>query len=105
MTQAICFNCGELKHGAFTLCSKCHSRPSKEEDLIHSLCLTDHYFSLETLLSIGKKIQGGEQFQFEPKLVEMISKEVHALLQSPMGMTLMGKPPIHKKKKWWQFWT
>lgn len=32
MTQAVCFNCGELKFGSFTECENCHRTPENDAD-------------------------------------------------------------------------
>lgn len=60
MTQAVCFNCGELKFGSFTECENCHRTPENDDDMAFSMALSDHYFSLEQLNEIGNKIKNGE---------------------------------------------
>lgn len=60
MTQAVCFNYGELKFGSFTECENCHRTPENDDDMAFSMALSDHYFSLEQLNEIGNKIKNGE---------------------------------------------
>ena len=63
MTQAVCFNCGELKFGSFTECENCHRTPENDDDMAFSMALSDHYFSLEQLNEIGNKIKNGENIK------------------------------------------
>ena len=52
MTVAICFACGEFKVGAFTPCPTCGAEPASDEELAHSLALTDHYLTPEGLAQV-----------------------------------------------------
>ncbi|MDA9260916.1 hypothetical protein N9P58_03515 [Puniceicoccaceae bacterium] len=47
MTQALCFNCGSYKFGAFSTCEDCGTGASSNEDT--SIALTDHFLSWEQL--------------------------------------------------------
>ena len=49
MTMAVCFNCGEIKFGAFVDCKKCNTKPQNHDDRAVSLFLTDHFFKMDTL--------------------------------------------------------
>jgi len=49
MTMATCFNCGEIKFGAFVPCKHCGELPKEDDDWILSLAMTDHYFDLNEL--------------------------------------------------------
>ena len=104
MTQAICFKCGAKKHGAFTLCKNCQTRPLSEDDLMNSLALTDHHLSEASLNQAGQQIQGGQVLEFEPEQLEILRAEVKSFLETPMGKTLIGGGPKIPTKKWWQFW-
>lgn len=55
MTQAVCFKCGEMKHGAFTDCPHCGGRPVTDDELVLSLAMTDHYFDLATMKQMGAR--------------------------------------------------
>lgn len=57
MTQAVCFKCGEMKHGAFTDCPHCGGRPVTDDELVLSLAMTDHYFDLATMKQMGAQAQ------------------------------------------------
>ena len=63
MTYAICFSCGERKHGALTGCRSCRRQPESEIELAYSLALSDHHFSPEALQGIGHSIRNGERPQ------------------------------------------
>ena len=104
MTQAICFKCGEIKHGAFTTCRHCQSRPVVESDLICSLALSDHYQTPDDLSAIGSKIKGGGILELDPTQVKMLSQEVRTFINSPLGAALVGKGRAPTTKRWWQFW-
>jgi len=60
MTQAVCIHCGSIKFGAFVQCPECGFQPSGDE-LMTSMALTDHYYSLDELKRMGKTIADGEQ--------------------------------------------
>ena len=62
MTMAVCFNCGEIKFGAFVDCDKCNAKPTTDDDRAVSLMLTDRFFQMDTLHEIGKSIKNGEKF-------------------------------------------
>ena len=104
MTKAVCFNCGELKHGAFTICKGCNVRPTGESDLITSLGLTDSHNSEPELEAIGISLKNGEAIEFDPKQYELLRNEVRAFMESPMGKAILGKRQDIPPKKWWQFW-
>lgn len=65
MTQAVCFNCGAIKWGAFSNCENCGSRPKSDDELMVSLALTDHYFDLAKLHQIGRDVAGGKAPQLD----------------------------------------
>jgi hypothetical protein len=72
MTTAVCFNCGEIKFGAFTPCEKCLITPVNEDDLAISLAMTDHYFDMLTLKQIAHSIRAGKQLTLEPQTYEAL---------------------------------
>lgn len=61
MTYAICFSCGERKHGALTGCRSCRRQPESEIELAYSLALSDHHFSPEALQGIAQSIRDGQR--------------------------------------------
>lgn len=65
MTIAVCFNCGEIKWGAFNACQKCHARPTTDDELTTSLLFTDHYYDQETLAKVSEEIRNGVKFNID----------------------------------------
>jgi len=59
VTQAVCLQCGNLKHGAFNACGSCSFAPKTERDLAYSLAFTDHYLEEAQLRRIGEDIKAG----------------------------------------------
>jgi hypothetical protein len=72
MTQAVCFNCGAIKWGAFNDCDHCNAHPSTDDELMISLALTDHYFDLAALKQTGQAIKAGRR----PTLPEDIKNKL-----------------------------
>ncbi|MFB9262840.1 hypothetical protein ACFFWD_06580 [Bradyrhizobium erythrophlei] len=70
MTQAVCFNCGAIKWGAFSNCENCGSRPKSDDELMVSLALTDHYFDLAKLHQMGRDVADGKAPQLDPATKE-----------------------------------
>lgn len=60
ITQAVCFKCGEIKHGAFTDCPQCCGRSVTEDELVLSLTMTDLYFELATMKQMGAAVAEGK---------------------------------------------
>ena len=104
MTKAVCFNCGELKHGAFTSCKACHIRPAGEAEMVRSLGLSDHYLTQEQIDQVAKLIKNGEPIQFQEEQLELLTQEVKKFLLTPVGKMLSGQTEEPSKNKWWQFW-
>jgi TPR repeat protein len=59
MTQAVCFECGEIKWGAFNNCRQCQAIPRTDDELMLSLAFTDHYFEWDKLQQISQSIKDG----------------------------------------------
>ena len=76
MTTAVCFNCGEIKFGAFTPCEKCKIIPKNEDDLVLSLAMTDHYFDISTLEQVAETIRSGERLNLEPQTYKALAQLV-----------------------------
>ena len=55
MTMALCFNCGEMKFGAFFPCEECQTNSSGKIHL--GLTFSDHIFSISTLEQFGAVIK------------------------------------------------
>ena len=80
MTQAVCYNCGAEKFGAFVPCSECHVAPKTEDALVMSLALTDHYFDLDVLSEIGESIrEGGEPPNLDANSREHLLKQIREI--------------------------
>lgn len=72
MTVAICFACGEFKLGAFTACTACGAEPQTDEDLAHSLALTDHYITPESLAQVQQQALAGQPVSIDPDFCELL---------------------------------
>ena len=72
MTQAVCFSCGDLKVGAFTVCSSCGIKPKTDEDMVLSLAMTDHYFDISTLKRMSEMVKRGERVELDESTREML---------------------------------
>ncbi len=59
MTQALCFRCGDIKHGAFGRCDSCDAQPSTDDELMVSLAFSDHYFDSLALRQLGQDVKAG----------------------------------------------
>jgi len=66
MTVAVCLNCGELKHGAFTKCFECGYTPNDDESLTKHILVTDHYHDQQTLKAIAERVKAGQAIEFDP---------------------------------------
>ena len=92
MTIAICFACGEYKVGAFTPCPACGTEPQTDEDLAHSLALTDHYLTPEGLAQVQQQALAGQPINIDPDFYEQ-------LLQG-----LRDEREAKANRPWWKFW-
>lgn len=84
MTQAICFNCGEIKFGSFTECGKCGFTPVSDDDEVVSFLLTDHFYNIDELKTLSNRIKNGAEIEVsEEKKQQVISdiKEVRDRLE------------------------
>ncbi|NEU96030.1 hypothetical protein [Bradyrhizobium uaiense] len=72
MTEAVCFNCGDLKWGAFSPCGKCGALPTSDDALMLSLAFTDHYFDRAGLQQIGRDIAAGRLPQLDEATKEKL---------------------------------
>jgi hypothetical protein len=63
MTFAVCYCCGNEKHGAFSICSNCGRKPQLEEDIVMSLAMTDHYFMREDIKRMGLRLRSGRSIE------------------------------------------
>jgi tetratricopeptide (TPR) repeat protein len=116
MTWALCFNCGDLKFGAWCACPECQVASTGDRDL--DILFSDHNFSRETLSALGGIIQqiravchdDGERFWAFMKymadnypevltlrLPEEYESSVTALLSSLCLPTIELKPPLRNR--------
>ena len=54
MTWALCFNCGELKFGAYCPCPECQVASTGDMNL--DLLFSDHYLTRATLGALGEMV-------------------------------------------------
>jgi hypothetical protein len=76
VTIAICFNCGEFKHGALTLCKKCNTVPKSEESVALSIVITDHYFDESTLNHISISMKKGSKVELSSELLRVWIEQI-----------------------------
>jgi len=105
MTVAVCFKCGEIKHGAFNHCDKCGARPVTEDDLAMSMAMTDHYHKEPTLRQMGQDIKSGRPPKLDPEsrkwLIEDIRKS-GMLKMLQFGDNKGNSNNSSQKKPWWK---
>ncbi len=105
MTQAVCFKCGDMKHGAFTECPHCGGRPTTDDELVLSLAMTNHYFDLTTMKQMGAAVAEGKPPNLDEKSRQDLLKQLENARKTPVGRLLGGGIPAPKKQKskWWPF--
>ncbi len=81
MTVAVCFNCGELKLGAWTPCQHCHTLPKEDDDLVQSLALTDHFLDKSALENMSKLIANGQKMPLDVDTYQKLLQHI----QSPQN--------------------
>ena len=62
--MALCFSCGEIKHGAFCPCPKCRVESSGDSGL--DITFSDHNLDLETLKEFGNVIRAIHKCSTDP---------------------------------------
>ena len=65
MTMALCFNCGEIKFGAFFPCPKCQVKSSGDMGL--DIAFSDHHYDVETLKEFGSVIRAIQTTSDDPR--------------------------------------
>ena len=106
MTTAVCFKCGEQKFGAFTPCGICKQIPRTDDELVLSIAMTDHYFSVENLMQMGQRIKEGKPPELSGDTKKQLLTALHS--QGISGALKMregnNNESIQKSRKWWRFW-
>ena len=69
MTQAFCITCGFEKRGPFSVCPKCKSFPTTEEERALSLVFSKHLSSNSQLVYLSNAIQNNEPVSPPPNLL------------------------------------
>ena len=99
MTQAVCFKCGEIKHGAFTDCPHCGERPVSDEDFVISLAMTDHYFDVATMKQMGVAVAEGKPPHLDEKSRQDLLKQLENVRKTPVDvLSAVGLRPLKRKK-------
>jgi hypothetical protein len=65
-----------MKFGAFVPCQECDRMPTQRDDVIRSLALTDHHFTLDQLADFGTRIRNGDELKIDTELEARLSAEV-----------------------------
>lgn len=100
MTKAICWRCGNLKHGAFNPCPSCGLEPLDDEDILISLYLTDHFQSDEDLQDFVGRIRSGQLIHIPPDMrVEMFPMLLEVKRISGIGLRTLNQSPPGTKAK------
>lgn len=79
MTQAVCFNCGAIKFGAFVTCPECSEQPREDRELVLSLAMTDQYFDMPTLQRMASDIRDGESLHLQPDQERQMLDQIERL--------------------------
>lgn len=79
MTQAVCFNCGAIKFGAFVTCPECAERPRENRELVLSLAMTDQYFDMSTLQRMAADIAAGESLHLQADQEQQMLEQIERL--------------------------
>jgi hypothetical protein len=88
MTVAVCLRCAAIKHGAWTLCTRCGFLPEEGEDLAKSVMLTDHCFDRAALDGFAEQIESGQGVSFDPEAVKSLAEQIARnpdLVKGPRG--------------------
>ncbi len=86
MTVAVCIECGEQKHGALSKCGRCWFKPYFEDDVVKSLLFSDHYFSEQELVVVGKDNREGRSSNID----------IHTFEKYKLNLQKQGVPLIQK---------
>ena len=97
MTTAVCFKCGEIKFGAFIVCTGCKSEPITEDELVLSLVMTDHYFGINALRNMSYDIKSGKELILSNETMDYLSESIGVLPSGILNSSAKGF------KKWWGF--
>jgi len=105
MTMAVCFNCGEIKFGAFNHCGKCGARPVSEDDLALSYAMTDHHYDERTLRQMGNNVKNGTPPKLDPETRDDIVSQLRnsgmlKIMQGVGNSNETNRTPT--KKPWWK---
>ena len=92
MTEAVCFNCGEMKFGAFVDCPTCGVKPETDDDLAVSLALTDHYLDMATLEQLGLSIKSGKPPCLDDDIKEEFLRNIAEFKKTRLGLLTIGAP-------------
>lgn len=101
MTIAVCFNCGEIKWGAFNACQKCRARPTTDDELTTSLLFTDHYYDQETLARVSEDIRNGVKFNIDDATRSQLAPAIHEFRRT-IGLHLSARSPTHHDNNQWK---
>ena len=104
MTVAVCWNCGEMKWGAFNPCPKCKAAPGSEDELAVSLVLSDHYQDKPTMERIGMDIAAGQPAVLDPETRLDCIKNIRdmGLYPDAARATDIDYTPPPVEKPWWK---
>ena len=75
MTQAICFNCGEIKFGSFTECGECCLTPVSGDEVI-SFLLTDHFYEIDELKKLSNRIKNGAERDISEEVKQQVISDI-----------------------------
>ncbi len=96
MTFAVCFNCGNMKVGAYTYCEVCGIAPLTKPEQEYSLLLTDHFVPRKEIKRISETMRkGGPRPLLPKKLKKKLGKD-WARFSGTVGPLYVADPPSKK---------
>lgn len=103
--QAVCFNCGGIKGGAFAPCAGCGRRPTGDDDLALSVLITDQYYDAASLRRMAEAIRDGDHPQLDAGTRHTVLRHIARFRGDLIGRLATGTafPAAPKKRWWWPF--
>lgn len=92
---ALCLQCGLPKAGPFASCDACGYLPSDDESRTKSVVLSSLYLDKDTLEDFARRIQAGEQCNFEPQVLAHVREQLAKMIPGRTDADL----PVHERSR------